>query len=33
LRPVVVSSSAGAVISPFPGRVILYMCPSVPPLV
>src|SRR5882757_10618580 len=32
LRPVVVSSSAGTVISPRWGTVSLYMCPSVPPL-
>ena len=31
-RPVVVSSSDGTVISGRPGWVILYMCPSVPPL-
>jgi hypothetical protein len=31
-RPVVVNSSAGTVISGRPGCVILYMCPSVPPL-
>jgi len=31
-RPVVVSSSEGTVISGRPGWVILYMCPSLPPL-
>jgi hypothetical protein len=32
LRPVVVNSREGTVISGRPGWVILYMCPSLPPL-